>query len=275
MQHSQQGKPRQAGLNPLITLSVNGFLTFLLTTMLFTFFYHHFNEWVWILCGLGFAVGTAFVVVNPADQMKRALGALICFGIIFGIVAGEYNYRAHTGPYFSYDESREYKNVLPSEPAAAHADAGKIEFAGVAQLDTTKSVGFKRGHMYCVAPIMDATASTRVEFWAVGMDCCEPRNDFRCDDAGDAAVKGGVVVMDTSVLLPTHLEFYHMAVKEAEAAFDLQSASEPLYIRWMKDPETWQSELWTAGIAQWLLFSALYGVWNAGLSFVAVSMLRG
>ena len=36
---------------------------------------------------------------------------------------------------------------------------------------------------YCVAPILDPSSTTRVEFWAVGMDCCAERGDFQCGDA--------------------------------------------------------------------------------------------
>ena len=45
-------------------------------------------------------------------------------------------------------------NVLPSELAAAHQDAGVIQFASSATVDISKSAGFKDNRLYCVAPIL-------------------------------------------------------------------------------------------------------------------------
>merc|ERR1719453_1774856 len=219
----------------------------------FTFLYHHFAEWVWILSGLLAAVGLGLVLTNQSGP-ERSLGALIFFAVVFACVAGQHNYTSHMSVYFNYNESREFTDVLPSEPAAAHADAGKITFASVATVDTTKSVGYKRGQTYCVAPIMEPAGGQRVEFWAVGLNCCSGRNDFRCGDAGDPTVKGGVVLMewDTNSLLPTDHEMYLKAVKQADAAFDLVSASEPIFIYWTKDPNAYQASMSSAGYADLL-----------------------
>merc|ERR1719453_2840516 len=98
------------------------------------------------------------------------------------------------------------------------------------------------------------------------MDCCAQRNDFRCDDAGDESARGGVVVMDTSFLTPTHFEYYQRAVKEAEAAFDLVSASEPLFVRWIKDPSSYQMAMFGAGSANFIIFGLIYFVFNGLLA---------
>merc|ERR1719159_1832451 len=73
-----------------------------------------------------------------------------------------------------YEEAREYHNVLPSEPAAAHADAGKITFAEAARIDTTKAVGYKAASTYCVAPILDPSSNNRVE--------SPPHSPYSCSD---------------------------------------------------------------------------------------------
>ena len=165
-----------------------------------------------------------------------------------GILLGLYNYHEYMFSYWAYDEFREYNNVLPSEPAAAHADAGKLMFSEDARVDTTKAVGFKHTDTYCVAPILDDTQSSRVEFWAAGMNCCGKRADFKCDDAWDDRARAGVVILDNDSWLPSHRDIYMKAVKIAEAAFDVVSAEEPLFVRWVVDPERVQNDFWKSGV---------------------------
>merc|ERR550537_821201 len=151
-------------------------------------------------------------------------------------------------PYYAYDENRSYSNVLPTEPAEAHADAGKIKFSHTARVDTTRAMGYKAGSVYCVAPILDDTQLDRVEYWAAGIDCCPSRGDFNCDDAWNPKAKSGVVILDSNALIPTKHDFYMKAAKEAEAAYQLSSAEEPLFVRWVADPQGIQDDYWRAGV---------------------------
>ena len=82
------------------------------------------------------------------------LGILSLLGCGTGVVLGLFNYHYHFANYWAYMENSEYTNVLPSEPASAHADAGKIIFAADARIDTTKVIGFKAKRVFCVAPIV-------------------------------------------------------------------------------------------------------------------------
>lgn len=280
---ASRGDPR-APLNPKLNpvpptkqIAINaiaGAAAFLAVMVSFTYLYHHSWEWVWILSGSIAAIGWAMVTTNPAAQPggRRTTGALVVIAVIFGAIAGQRNYAKHMATYYNYSGSREFTDVLPTEPAAAHADAGKITFASVAMVDTTKSVGYKKGDTYCVAPIMEPSSGQRVEFWAVGMNCCSGRNDFRCGDVGSPAVKSGVVLMDwdTNSLLPTQHEYYLKAVKEAEAAFDLVSASEPLLLFWTKDPAGYVASMHTAAIGDLTVCTLFYAVFNTMVAYFSM-----
>ena len=69
-------------------------------------------------------------------------------------------------------------------------DAGIVQFAPGSQLDVKKSMGFKNGELYCVAPIVFGTASpVSYDFWAVGKDCCSgSQADFSCRRWAERAV---------------------------------------------------------------------------------------
>lgn len=245
-------------------------LMFALIMMLFTYGNYHAPFVVWTAVIVCAAFACIFTVIgSEAQRHYTFLGVLCALAVACGTLGGMVNYSWNMEPYWFYDEAREYANVLPSEPAAAHGDAGKIVFAKSAVIDTTKAVGYKMGHVYCVAPIMDAGSGARVEYWAVGIDCCAERANFACDDAKSegGAVNGGLVVQDRGLFRESPFDQYAKAVRTAEAAYDLTSASEPLYVRWVKDPDALQSKFYWDGTGNMFLTILLYGAVNAGLAF--------
>jgi len=249
-------------------------LMFALIMALFTYGYHHIPGLVWVTAALCGCFAMIFIFTSTSDPDGRSsvvLGLLCSFAIALAVFGGLTNYNWNMAPYWAYEESREYHNVLPSEPAAAHADAGKIFFAESARVDTTKAVGFRKAITYCVAPILDPQSTTRVEFWAVGIDCCAERGDFQCGDAaaeGLSAARGGVVVMDDRFLSgASHFDYFEKAVREAEAANDLVSATDPIFLYWVKDPDAVQTGFFTKGTTQLLVLSLVHLLVNAGLAF--------
>jgi len=255
--YEDQGKSMWTGAVSLIAVP---WLAFLGMMMLYSFLYHNFPAPV-VLIGIAcFALSIAYTTLNLRinGNWYLAFGLLCMIGIVMGNLAGLYNYHEYMMQFWAYDENREYTNVLPSEPAAAHADAGKISFSQSARIDTTKAVGFKAGDVYCVAPIMDETQTSRVEYWAAGVNCCKQRADFQCDSASDPTARSAVVILDTNSWVSSDRDFYLKAVKEAEAAYDIVSAPAPLFVRWVDNPAQVQLDFWRAGIGTLMGAGAIY-----------------
>jgi len=263
-------QPRSGVLVGAVSLIALPELVFAVITCLYAFVYHRFPEVV-VLAVVGFvALSIMFVTLDKSTRVEGRwylfLGVLCFMATVMGTLYGLYNYHENFLQYEAYSANREYSNVLPSEPAAAHADAGKIEFSKSARIDTTKAVGFKQGDVYCVVPIMDDMQTSRVEYWAAGMNCCKQRADFQCDDAGSVDAHSGVVILDTNSFFPSNRDVYEKAVKEAEAAFDIVSSPNPLFVRWVKSPqevqEMYLSSGWgylLVGIAVYFLLSIILG----------------
>jgi len=231
--------------------------------------YHHYYLVCWLVVLAFFMLAVIFMVLDSRRRTGGAgpwwlfLGLLSLFAILFSTLCGTYNYWMHMFPYWSYDENRSYQNVLPTEPAEAHADAGKMVFSHTARVDTARAVGYKSGSVYCVAPILDDTQLDRVEYWAAGVDCCPARGDFNCDDAWNPKARSGVVILDTSAgdasvssgdtsvgfsLFRSRRDYYIKAVREAESNFALTSADHPLFVRWVGDPQAIQDDYWRSGV---------------------------
>ena len=82
------------------------------------------------------------------------VGCLSLAAAFFGWIFGMFVYTGFMRKYQSMTQQTYYSNVLPSELADAHRDAGVIQFATSATVDISKSAGFKDNSLFCVAPIM-------------------------------------------------------------------------------------------------------------------------
>merc|ERR1719421_489473 len=146
-----------------------------------------------LLCSVIPAVACLLLPLNS----PRWHLALQCFGAVAsGVLVGGYGYDAYMRQYFWMGTGRQFTGLTSLVPAAAVADASVLEFwnpkteTTTGLVDGTRVIGFSDQNLYCVAPILSkkqANASViRVEFWAVGVDCCTRRGSFVCDDAGEA-----------------------------------------------------------------------------------------
>jgi hypothetical protein len=253
-----------------IVLITVPWLMFVGISLLYAFAYHHSREIVWLASIACVALAAMFMSMPPSriwGNWYLLLGMLCLVAVLAGNICGMYNYSEYMLQYWAYNQNRSYTNVLPSEPAAAHADAGKIEFAASARIDTTKAVGYKSGETYCVAPVMDETQTSRVEYWAAGIGCCKQRADFSCDQAADPTAHSGVVILDSNSFFTSSHDFFKLAVKQAEAQYDIVSAPEPLFVRWVAKPEEIQDMFYTYGIGYLLVSVFVYLLISTVLGF--------
>jgi hypothetical protein len=194
-------------------------------------------------------------------MMHLSLGMLTAFAAASGVLVGYTDYSWYMRLYNAYSDGREYYNVLPTEPAAAHLDAGKIIFSSTAMVDETKSIGFNDGMMYCAAPIVGPNHGSRIEYWAVGKNCCGRRSKFFCDAAGKNG-KGGVVQLDSGFFRTNAMDVWGLAVKVAEAQFDLQSAPHALFVKYVEDPDYEHQLQFNHGTLLWLAASGIFLIVN-------------
>eukprot|EP00746_Dinoflagellata_sp_MGD_P013127 gnl/MRDRNA2_/MRDRNA2_128231_c0_seq1.p1 gnl/MRDRNA2_/MRDRNA2_128231_c0~~gnl/MRDRNA2_/MRDRNA2_128231_c0_seq1.p1 ORF type:complete len:344 (+),score=38.38 gnl/MRDRNA2_/MRDRNA2_128231_c0_seq1:112-1143(+) len=273
-----KGVEKKNGNNHPMGMAVLVFLPWLIFTMitiLFALAYHHFYFGVWGMVLLLTFMSVTFFVLDRGQRMGGSwfyfLGVLCLLSILNGCLAGLYNYWTHMYPYWSYNEAETYTNVLPTEPADARQDAGKIFFSKTARVDTSRAVGYKLGTTYCVAPILDDTQAGRatVQYWAAGMDCCPSRGDFHCDDTWNPKSHSGMVLLDVgsgdqSVSTrgrqsakgrkPSEFfgapvaDYFFKAVRLATASYDVSSAEHPIFVRWVANPDQHQHDYWRSGI---------------------------
>merc|ERR1719162_2103978 len=75
----------------------------------------------------------------------------------------------------------------------------------------------------------------KVAFWAIGLDCCEERSDFKCGDGADAEHQGGVRAPPDS-WMDKETGMFMKAARLAAAVHDLKIDEEVILLHWVSDP---------------------------------------
>lgn len=259
----QLGGGPKSTLLGIVLLSGLPWLFFSIINVSFCYLFHSNASVTWLivlLCGI---CSFLFTLVDQRNKFGgrwyMKLGILCVFGCGAGVVLGMFNYHYHYANYWAYAENAEYSNVLPSEDAAAHADAGKIIFSADAKIDMNKILGYKSKRVFCVAPIVDY-ATTKINYWAAGVDCCGQRSDFACDDAYNTKARSGVVLLDNRGVFPEEHKYFKLAAEQATAAYGLEMADEPLFVRWVANPDLVQDAYFSSGFGYLVLFTIIGAV---------------
>eukprot|EP00747_Dinoflagellata_sp_TGD_P210720 gnl/TRDRNA2_/TRDRNA2_83983_c0_seq1.p1 gnl/TRDRNA2_/TRDRNA2_83983_c0~~gnl/TRDRNA2_/TRDRNA2_83983_c0_seq1.p1 ORF type:complete len:620 (+),score=112.69 gnl/TRDRNA2_/TRDRNA2_83983_c0_seq1:250-2109(+) len=228
----------------LILMSlVAPFLTINLCNLFMTYVHcwRFANTWLWIF----YIVVLTVVVSLLMTPKKGTFGTFLLMCAATGIYLGSWNYQYNAHHYCQIRQHRAYSNVLAEAKAIEYSDAGKVEFAAPAYVDREKSVGFLlKGINYCAAPVMSQATPTRVEFWAVGIECCSPRGGFYCDDVKDPEARGGVVLRNYTSITGVSTDWdasaeenenYLRAVKASSDLHHFMRPPQPILLRWSKD----------------------------------------
>jgi len=250
----------------MLSMILVPWLMFTLTNVMFAFVFHRFPTLTWLFSAVLAFLSLLFVLVDHRNKhggrWYLKLGFLSFFGIMAGVYLGLYNYHFHFANFWTLDENSSYVNVLPSEPASAHSDAGKLLFTVDSKVEIAKSVGYKSKDVYCVAPIVDY-ATQKVQYWATGTNCCQPRGGFNCDDVWSPKARSAVVLLDEIVTpFPLAHKIYKKAADQACAEWELEQADDPLFVRWVADASAVQEQYYKDGISYFVVYISVYLVFQ-------------
>lgn len=199
---------------------------------------------------------------------------MVLMAVVLGSLFGLVSYYYYGRPATVYTYLRTYGDAVPSAPADAYSDAGRLLFSSEVTVDSEHSVGFAGadGNVYCIAPIRESTPSTHVEFWAVGLNCCGFKGKFSCDSAQSADGHAAAVVMDARGFLPGSSEDkrqYESARRKAIAMFGFADTDEALYVRWYGNVDTLPQSYTTKAWLSIILATLFYGLASGfGISVV-------
>jgi len=257
---------KRAQMDGLIINIFTPMLFFVIVEAVFTFCGNNS-----VLCGLlvvvfaGISVLFMCVPVAPEKPTQTRkfyliLGVICFFTTIIASLFGWYNWTRNMSRDAAHNGQRTYNNVLPTEPALAHLDAGKIVFSPDSKLNLNFAVGYKDGSMYCVAPIIDATGNSqnKGQFFAAGQDCCEARGGFTCDDYNDPKAHSGLVYLKFDDYEP--LDKFRLAAHEVAATHGVTVSEDAIFVKWVRDADTASDAYKNAGMSFFVGTSLVYAV---------------
>uniref|UniRef100_A0A7S4SAY6 Uncharacterized protein n=1 Tax=Alexandrium monilatum TaxID=311494 RepID=A0A7S4SAY6_9DINO len=209
------------------------------------------------------------------------IGALNLMGTLVALVIGFFLYFHFLCYYGKYSDMRTYTNVAAAQAGSTFADGSMFLFTKDTMLDPGRSVGYKSrwtGNMYCVAPIVDSTMNGggEVFYWAIGMDCCTPRAEFHCDDAGDFNVRSALAVLEPEDVVRPSMRWavrgaayphFREAIKLSEATYFTKGGRNPTLVYWTKDPISKKDDFYNRARHLCIVLSVIYTLLVAGTAF--------
>mmetsp|Transcript_65310 Transcript_65310/g.142280 ORF Transcript_65310/g.142280 Transcript_65310/m.142280 type:complete len:298 (+) Transcript_65310:128-1021(+) len=249
---------------------------FFMTSLVFFLAYHSspWLAWLFVIIFLGLSVllmlvkrqepQETFVSSPPRPRFWLKLGLLCFLAVAFGTSLSLLNFDRNLGMYYAYEGQRKYTNVLPSEPALSHLDAGQISFNGAAKLDLTKAFGYSgRQGTYCVAPVLDTrNPSGMVHYWAAGLDCCSSSGSFNCNDAQNSQAHEGLVILAEDET--EKLDGFREAAKQAAAKYQLTAGKDALFMHWTDNATRAVNSYHNSATAFFIISVILYVVFSVG-----------
>jgi hypothetical protein len=234
---------RRPPLPALVGMVVIPWLIYVVVYYVRSFEIHYNSQGVCEVLSFALAIPIAvfaFMTINlatsgndPIPMAFLTVATLICWVLGYGL--GDSSYSSFMKPYYELTNLNTYTRIDPTTWQGSQLmDAGMIQFKTGSKLQLKTSMGFKNDDIYCVAPVvLNNTTPDHYDFWAVGTNCCSGHvPDFQCGEYSNPMARWGLRVMDEEAR-----DMYRLAVKEAEAAFNLK-APHPIFMHWMVDPES-------------------------------------
>lgn len=255
---------------------------------------------------LGPCIGLVFCIVSTLQtrsslrqmghsRAKLSLCISLWLGLAVGMLCGEQNYIWHMVSYYEFQDLAAYTNVDPmTDKGQSYMDAGQIYFREFSKVNIEQMVVFRSQRVYCAAPILVDLLSNQdgdqlveqagqfhipesgtVDWWAVGMDCCDQETrTFTCGAVGDPRARAGIRLLRNDVR-----PFYTLAVQEwearqcplddntlkgkaSQAPLICPQSRHPLFFHWVVDPLLEVDNYWAKAASMYGFHMVVFFVGN-------------
>jgi len=201
------------------------------------------------------------------------VGALSLIAVTLGCGIGHTIYSKDTAEYWLAKARPARTNVNPRDSPLPYADAAVLGFTAGARLDLFRILGYRpigERQTFCVAPVLDERELNKANFFAVGINCCEPLWAFSCDDALVPQARSGAVMSGAaSVSASERYEMFRQAAQQAGSLYNLTVPEKPIFVSWLTDPYSRQGEALTDAVLAVVLFCVLYLITSMFLAALA------
>jgi hypothetical protein len=195
--------------------------------------------------------------------------------LLMAAYLGDRNFWFNMQPHYDISNMNTYSSVDPARMRGQELmDAGAITFVDGSHLDLKRSMGFKNQDTYCVAPITVGNENVTFkvlpsyDFWAVGMNCCGDKGDFKCGEYNNPNAHAGLRLMRDD-----QRDFFRLAVQQAESAFNIK-AVHPVFVHFMQDPVAVALSYQEEGLRNYFVAMCLHFLLQLALVAMAVAIFQ-
>lgn len=216
---------------------------------------NHINEMAIVMIdGLAFMIALGCIVLGVTTHKTSktpffAIGCLMMIAVFLGIYACANGWNEEWRQWW-WMHTGNKMGATAGTPAEARSDSAVVTFDTVkngtawTSVDSNRAAGYRRGDIYCAAPILDPTTALgdieRVNFWAIGINCCNDFGSFTCDSSREV-LGGGVGVVMKGGGMPCydcHANEFRLAALKAAGVNGMVSAPGALYVRYVSNSDT-------------------------------------
>lgn len=280
-QEKPQGKHKEDHINTpelavrCAVLAGLPLLLYTFTLVMVVAFYNEFPLWVFIIYLLTVLKSYLAARFFRNRRWHGWLGKFLAAATTAGLVIGLIWYYWDLIYFYIYQAAKVHINVAANEDVLRFAHSGLLTFTPDARVDASRSVGFQsvvKDAKICVAPVVDSTMSPEdpISFFAVGINCCDWRQGFRCDDSGNVDAHGAALWLFLSNLVSpvaarlfedhTIQQDFQSAVSLQQAVYSTVLANHTRFLRWVKDPVKVEDAFLQRAVVGLLLWSFLFSV---------------
>lgn len=219
-------------------------------------------------------ISVGFMVLGVTTHKKAkfplfAIGALMLVAVWLASICGEYGWNENWRQWW-WMHTGHASGAEAATPAESRNDASVLSFDNMkngtrwTSVDASRAAGYRQGDVYCAAPILDPTVVLgdimRVNFWAIGINCCDGFGSFTCDDAREISGSVGVVMKGGGMpSFDGHANEFRLAALKAAGVNRLVSAPGALYVRYVSNAQTIM-DLYLAKCMYSLFWSLILGI---------------
>jgi len=187
-----------------------------------------------------------------AHSAVAVLGALCLLSIGSGSTVGWWAHASFLQEFHRIERGLEHRAVGQATSLLETVGVSIFHFTEGAFVSHHHTIGFVTGNdIHCVAPIVWVPEPpTKVQYWAVGRNCCEMRSNFDCGYARwDLSGQAGISYVPT--------EQMKGAVKEFQSVYHVAASPEARFVAFAGDPMVVQQRLWGGALCAACLASSI------------------
>lgn len=273
-------------LHRVLVLGLSPTFVFFFMVLIIAVSFNYFPATILMFCAFAFMASVLVALLFQRKRWQKWLGVFFILAVTGGVMAGFTLYYRHMVYFFHYRDAPKYTNVAAMQPAIMFEDAGMVKFKQGTVVDRTRSLGYQSataGVTLCLAPVVDNSmeGNAEVSFFAVGINCCDWRARFWCDDAESADGDGGALLhFDADQIVspltawmlesPVTRENFKPVFDLAKATFGLHIAQSTRLLRWTKDPVKLKDSYWYHCLLELAVLTLVAGAFFFTGGFLAV-----